>query len=105
MSKRASRRPVRIKSSDTIAVNALERTELWLAASFAPSWFRDALAEGPDPQGDIDAPRREFLFAVLCRELPAGVDSLSSRPPRFQEVLSKAQGGHPQEVEISSPRH
>jgi hypothetical protein len=68
MSKRASRRPVRIKSSDTVTVNALERTELWLAASFAPSWFRDALNEAQRAKGDVDARRREILFAVCFLE-------------------------------------
>jgi hypothetical protein len=69
MSKRASsKRPVRIKSGDTITVNPLERTELWLAASFAPSWFRDARSEAQHAKGDIDARRREILFAVCFLE-------------------------------------
>jgi hypothetical protein len=67
MSKRA-RRPVRINRFDNITVNAHGRTELWLAASFASSWFRDALVEAQRSKGDIDARRRGILFAVCFVE-------------------------------------
>jgi hypothetical protein len=67
MSKRA-RRPVRINRFDNITVNAHGRTELWLAASFASSWFRDALVEAQRSKGDMDARRRGILFAVCFVE-------------------------------------
>jgi hypothetical protein len=66
MSRRA--KTIRIKASDTVRVGALEHTELWLAASFAASWFHDALGESRQAKGDIDARRREVLFAVCFVE-------------------------------------
>jgi hypothetical protein len=68
MRKRRPRRPVRISSGDTVNVGACEQAELWQAASFAASWFRDALADAQHAKGDIDARRRQIVFAVCCVE-------------------------------------
>jgi hypothetical protein len=51
-----------------VPVGERTNTELWRAASWASSWFRDALAEAQHAKGDIDARRREIVFAVCSLE-------------------------------------
>jgi hypothetical protein len=51
-------------------VPVVERTntELWRTALFAASWYNDALAEARRAKGDIDARRREIVFAACFLE-------------------------------------
>jgi hypothetical protein len=51
-----------------VAVGERIRTELWRAALFAASWYNDALAEARLAKGDIDARRREIVFAACFLE-------------------------------------
>jgi hypothetical protein len=57
-------RPLLVQGNDVVPVGERTNTKLWRAASWASSWFRDALAEAQHAKGDIDARRREILFAV-----------------------------------------
>jgi hypothetical protein len=61
-------RPLLVKGDDAVAVGEKTNTELWIAASWAAGWFRDALADAQHAKGDVDARRREIVFAVCCVE-------------------------------------
>jgi hypothetical protein len=61
-------RPLLVQGEDEVQVRDQTNTELWRAASWASSWFRDALAEARHAKGDIDARRREIVFAVCFLE-------------------------------------
>jgi hypothetical protein len=51
-----------------VSVGERTHTELWRAALFAASWYNDALAEARRAKGDIDARRREIVFAACFLE-------------------------------------
>ena len=61
-------RPLLVEVFDDVPIGEETNTQLWRAASWASSWFRDALAEARHAKGDLDARRREILFAVCSIE-------------------------------------
>src|SRR5881296_2888355 len=53
-------RPLLVAAADNVAVGVQTQTELWIAASFAASWFRDAVVEASAT--GLDPRRREIVF-------------------------------------------
>ena len=61
-------RPLLVQGVDVVPVGERTNTELWRAASWASSWYLDALAEAQHEKGDLNARRREILFAICSIE-------------------------------------
>ena len=59
---------INLQAQDAVQTMESDNAEIWLAYSFAPRWFADAVRELNTLLTDVDARQREILFSVAFGE-------------------------------------